>query len=217
MTSQPYVFFCSDFYNEFVQLQTQIHLHGAAQQIARPTRLHSPSGLDMWMIPHLSLGACAFTFLGLLLLLLARQRRLFLTSYLFWRLPWHVADKSLSSYCYRPWLHVLDSKTDLQVRAIVFERQDTRVSDILYTLYKNNKSITKMRDNDFEEILPSPSPSLSSVGSASTETTTDETCFVLPKLSFFGDVLRCSMPLDVGYEIIFVLHRCEDEQREDFE
>lgn len=85
---------------------------------------------------------------------------------------------------------------------MVFEREDTRVSDILYTLYKNDKLTMKMQDNDFEEILPSPSPSPASLGSASTEPTTDETCFVLLKLSFFGDVLRCSMPLDVGHEIL---------------
>jgi len=54
-----------------------------------------------------------------------------------------------------------------------------------------------MRDNDFEEILPSPFPSPASLGSASTETTTDETGFILPKLSFFGGVLRCSVLLDV--------------------
>jgi hypothetical protein len=83
--------------SEFVQLQTQIHLHNAAQHIAPPTRLHSSSGPDMRTIPLLSLGACVFTFFGLLLLLLARQRHLFLVGYLFWRLPWHVAAKSLSS------------------------------------------------------------------------------------------------------------------------
>lgn len=83
-TSQPCVLFYSDFfYIEFLQLQTQVLLHGAAQHMARPTRLHNSPG--------------AFTFLGLLLL--AGHRRVFLVGCLLQRLPWHVDDIPLRFRC----------------------------------------------------------------------------------------------------------------------